>query len=100
MRRSPEGNLLEGEAVFLRLKAFSNVVSYLPIHYGLGVLTTGPIPGSWSHTLQLTRPFETIWSSGLTFKDKETGSGEGSKQQSQDYSNASSASASSAIKRR
>lgn len=97
MRRSPEGNLLEGEAVFLRLTAFSSVVSYLPIHYGLGVLTTAPIPGS---SLQLTRPFETIWSSGLTFKDKETGSGEGSKQQSQDYSNAASASASSAIKRR
>ena len=89
MRRSPEG-----EAFFLRLEAFSSVVSRLPIHYGLGVPTAGPIPGSWSHTLQLTRPFETVWSSGLTFKDKETGSAEGSKQQSQDYSNAASAPAS------
>ena len=78
----------------MRLEAFSSVVSRLPIHYGLGVPTAGPIPGSWSHTLQLTRPFETVWSSGLTFKDKETGSGEGSKQQSQDYSNAASAPAS------
>lgn len=65
MRRSPEG-----EAFFLRLEAFSSVVSHLPIPYGLGVPTTGPIPASWSHTLQLTRPFETVWSSSLTFKDK------------------------------